>query len=576
MGESMSITRRKRLEFTLKRFIGFIKIFLRNKRGVLGLTIIIFFSIMALGAPLFTPYTPLGTDPNRILQVSSSHAAPAWLRYLPSFLGGNPTLSETLVPIKNPSEMRLINEGGEFMFNGDRAVKPSHVSDINFPYSKEGSGCLSLHFEFNETVRGGNVTATIYKEFSYPFSGPPGSFFGSLMLLVNGTVDENGTLKIPVEVKLYLQAGNGTKMKLYPPPGYIYSEATRRWERQSIPSGFTAIPNSTKLIIDKPQKGSINGWITPVTFFMLPGTKNPQPQSSHICSTHTSVANILKYEYNYTVLTPVRSYLPVTPANYKLGVDVTFIVGQNASIGDYVTVYMDELDLILYGSCFGLMGTNHLGQDLFAQLVYGSRVSLYVGLLSALLSVSIGLIVGLAAGFLGGAVDEALMRINDFMLVIPGLPLMMVLVTILGTRIEILIIILGLLGWNGFARLVRSQVLSLKESAFVEATRAVGASRAYIIFRHMVPNVMPLVYVSLATSVPGSITAEAALSWLGFADPYRVSWGKMLRDFQTSANMTQWWWVVPPGICIAALALSFILLGFALDDILNPKLRQRR
>jgi peptide/nickel transport system permease protein len=199
-----------------------------------------------------------------------------------------------------------------------------------------------------------------------------------------------------------------------------------------------------------------------------------------------------------------------------------------------------------------------------------------VGFLSAVLAVGIGLIVGLFAGFLGGVADEASMRINDFMLVLPGLPLMMVLVTILGTSVDVLIIILGLLGWNGFARLVRSQVLSLKERPFVEATRAVGASNTYIILRHMIPNVMPLVYVSLATAVPGAIAAEASLSWLGFFDPNRVSWGRMLHDFEVSGSRTQWWWVVPPGLCIAALAISFILLGFALDDILNPKLRVRR
>ena len=139
-----------------------------------------------------------------------------------------------------------------------------------------------------------------------------------------------------------------------------------------------------------------------------------------------------------------------------------------------------------------------------------------------------------------------------------------------------MIILLGLLGWMGFARLVRSQVISLKERPFIEAAKAVGAGKTHIISRHIVPNVMSLVYVSLATAVPGSIVAEAALSWLGFADLSKVSWGRMLYDVQQASASQNWWWVVPPGLCIALLAMAFVLLGYALDEVLNPRLRIRR
>jgi peptide/nickel transport system permease protein len=151
-----------------------------------------------------------------------------------------------------------------------------------------------------------------------------------------------------------------------------------------------------------------------------------------------------------------------------------------------------------------------------------------------------------------------------------------VLFAVLGASIENLIILNGFLGWMGFAKVVRSQVLSIRERSFIEAAKASGAGRSYIIFRHVLPNVMGLVYVSLALSVPGAIVSEAALSWLGFADPRRMSWGRMLYEMQVHNAVTKWWWVIPPGLCIAAISVAFILLGYALDDVLNPRLRVRR
>ena len=217
-----------------------------------------------------------------------------------------------------------------------------------------------------------------------------------------------------------------------------------------------------------------------------------------------------------------------------------------------------------------------MGRDLFAQFLYGARISLIIGLLSAFLSVAIGLVVGIVSGYVGRLFDEIMMRFADMLLVLPGLPLLMVLILVLGTSINNLIIIIGLLGWMGFARTVRSQTLTLKERPFVEAAKAVGAGRFHIISKHILPNVMSLVYVSLALSVPTAILSEAALSWLGLFDPSVVSWGRMLYEAQAHQGYTQVWWIIPPGISIALVSLSFILLGYALDEILNPKLRARR
>jgi len=259
---------------------------------------------------------------------------------------------------------------------------------------------------------------------------------------------------------------------------------------------------------------------------------------------------------------------------YKFYLVASF-TGLDADVPNSPTLYVDDLNIDLMGTSFGLLGTDQWGRDVYSQLAHGAKISLFVGMLSAFISVSIGLIVGLFAGFMGGAVDEISMRFADMLLVIPGLPLLLVLIAILGQSITNIIIVISMLGWMGFSRTVRSQVLSLKERAFIEAARAAGGSTVHITIKHILPNVMGLVYVSLATSVPGAITAEASLSFLGLGDPSIMSWGQMLHDIVYYAAIKELYWVIPPGLCIALLAVSFVMIGFSLDEILNPRLRSR-
>ena len=238
-------------------------------------------------------------------------------------------------------------------------------------------------------------------------------------------------------------------------------------------------------------------------------------------------------------------------------------------------LYVDDLDIELMGTCYGLLGTDQWGRDVYSQLAHGAKTSLLVGLLSAFIIVTIGLTVGLFAGFMGGLVDEVSMRFADMLMVIPTLPLLLILIAILGQSIINIILVISLLGWMFFSRTVRSQVLSLKERAFIEAARAAGGSNVHIAIRHVLPNVMGLVYVSLATNVPNAIVYEAALSFLGLGDPSIMSWGQMLHDIVYYAAIKELYWVVPPGLCIALLAVSFVMMGFSLDEILNPRLRGR-
>jgi peptide/nickel transport system permease protein len=245
------------------------------------------------------------------------------------------------------------------------------------------------------------------------------------------------------------------------------------------------------------------------------------------------------------------------------------------SEGGTVKVYLDDVSARIWGESFGLLGTDNYGRDIFTQLMHGSRISIIVGIFSAVIAVALGVLVGLTSGYIGGWVDELLMRVNDILLTIPGLPFLIVLTAVLGPTILSVIILIGFLGWMGIARLIRSQVLTLKTKAFVEASRASGGGTWHIIRVHLIPNVMTMAYTQLALTVPGAIVTEAALSFLGLGDPFLQTWGKMLHDVQYYGAVAEWWWAVPPGLCIALLSMSFVFIGYALDDIFNPKLRGR-
>jgi len=260
-------------------------------------------------------------------------------------------------------------------------------------------------------------------------------------------------------------------------------------------------------------------------------------------------------------------------ADYAYALELTLPPSANIDFS------LQNFKLQIRGSTWGWLGTDQAGHDILTQLIYGARLSLIVGLLATFIGVGLGLVVGLIAGYLGRIVDEVLMRFTDMMLVIPGLPLLIVLVNVLGPSLTNIILVLGFLGWMGFARVVRSQVLSLRERPFIEAAKASGAGTGYITLRHILPNVVSLTYVNLALSVPAAIVGEAALSFLGLGDQTSVTWGRMLelaRESGGSATNLFWWWVIPPGIGIALVSLSFILIGFSLDELFNPRLRRRR
>jgi peptide/nickel transport system permease protein len=224
-----------------------------------------------------------------------------------------------------------------------------------------------------------------------------------------------------------------------------------------------------------------------------------------------------------------------------------------------------------------ILGTDDMGRDVAAALVAGSRVSLLVGLSATLISMALGSSLGIASGFRGGWLDSVLMRLTDVFLVLPWLPLMLVLAALLGASVWNIVLVIGLTGWAGTARLVRAQVLAIKERQFMERAKAVGASDMRIVFRHLLPNVFPLIFANTILVTAVSILSETTLSFLGMGDSARPSWGMMLHFAFESGAATSGalWFILPPGFCVLGLVLGFTLMGYAFDEILNPKLRKR-
>jgi peptide/nickel transport system permease protein len=222
-------------------------------------------------------------------------------------------------------------------------------------------------------------------------------------------------------------------------------------------------------------------------------------------------------------------------------------------------------------------GTDNFGRSVLTLTVWGARPSLIVGFLATLISVAIGAVIGIVAGYFGGKPETILMRLTDWFLVIPFLPLAIVLASILGPSLFVIIVVIGITSWPSTARIVRAQSLSVKTRPYVERARALGAGHWHLTSRHILPNVGPLIFANTVLLVAIAILSETTLAFLGLGDPLSTSWGTTLQQAFSAgaASAGQWWWLVPPGLAIVFVVLAFTLCGFALDEILNPKLRER-
>ena len=225
------------------------------------------------------------------------------------------------------------------------------------------------------------------------------------------------------------------------------------------------------------------------------------------------------------------------------------------------------------------LGTDEYGRNVVDLLLWGSRTSLLVGFCAALIAMVIGTVLGVVSGHYGSWVDSVIMRFDDWMLVIPFLPLVIVLNTILGRGTDKTILVLGITSWPGTTRILRAQVLSVKQRPYMERARALGASNRHQMLKHTLPNIMPLVLANTTLTVAGAILSESALAFLGLGDPnpLAISWGTMLDGAFTSGAISngQWAYLMAPGIAIVLVVLGFTWCGNALEKVLNPRLNGR-
>jgi peptide/nickel transport system permease protein len=223
------------------------------------------------------------------------------------------------------------------------------------------------------------------------------------------------------------------------------------------------------------------------------------------------------------------------------------------------------------------LGTDDNGRSVLTMLIWGTRVSLFVGLSATVISMVVGTLMGLMSGFFEGWPARLLFRITEWFLCIPWLVLALVLATVLGPSLVTIVIVIGVTSWPGTALLIRAQTLSIKERPYLERSEVLGAGRWHQMSRHVLPNVMPMIFANTTLTVAIAILSETTLSFLGLGDPTRVSWGSMLEAaFEVGAMTTgAWWFIVPPGVCVVLVVLSFTLIGQALEEIFNPRLRSR-
>jgi len=255
----------------------------------------------------------------------------------------------------------------------------------------------------------------------------------------------------------------------------------------------------------------------------------------------------------------------------------TYKLIAQAMILDPATMDIKDPTVVVTGSVSGLMGTDDSKRDLASGLIAGMKWALLIGFLTSFVSVVIGVLYGIVAAYYGGKVDSAMMFIYQIVNSIPVLPVLIVISAVFKPNIYMLILVMVIFFWTGSVMTVRSMALQIKEETYIEAAKALGAKNKRIIFRHMLPLLIPYSFASMALSVPSAIVYESSVSLLGLGDATIVTWGQILHDAMQGAAVLKglWWWIIPPGLLIALMGMTFAFIGFSMDKILHPKLQTR-
>lgn len=316
-----------------------------------------------------------------------------------------------------------------------------------------------------------------------------------------------------------------------------------------------------------------------IYFASLPPSQNESNEfSARIFSTDRLIVDSLTgysnlFSYTVDATRPQVMIFSDTEENKVL--KGTYVIRNTFYLFDPSDTVVDS-GVILGGKVYGTMGTDDLRRDLVIGLLWGAPVALFIGLTVSAAAVFIGLLYGIFAGYKGNRTDEGLMRINDVFYSLPTLPLLVILSVTIGRSIFLITGFLVIFSWVGMAKISRSLALQIKNLQYIEAAKLMGQSDTKIIFKHIIPQLLPLTFASIAIAVPAAILGEAALSFLGLGDPTIPTWGQILHDAHSAGAMSRglWWWIVPPGLMIAITGLAFVLIGNALDNIVNVRSRR--
>lgn len=330
------------------------------------------------------------------------------------------------------------------------------------------------------------------------------------------------------------------------------------------------IPPVLQIDINRPDNNTFT-----IYYSSLPPTNNINTSfSDRIFSTNENIKESLKqYEslFNYSISGLEPQVVIFSDTNKPNVLKGMYQISERFYLFDnYSSV--EDAGLILGGKVFGIMGTDDLRRDLAVGIIWGTPIALFIGLTVSIFSIAIGLIYGVIAGYRGKRTDETMMRVNDIFYALPTLPLLILLSITFGRSIFLIIGFILIFSWMGTAKVIRSIAMQIRNYQYVEAAKLMGQSDLMVIFKHIVPQLLPLTFASIAIAVPAAILAEAALSFIGLGDPSLPTWGQILHDANTAdaASRGIWWWIIPPGLMIALTGLAFFLIGNTLDAIANP------
>ena len=546
---SLTLQREEAKTLMGRRIRGFWEEFSHNKIGLVGAAIV--FAYVA--AAVLVPVLSLGLSPDTT-GLADNRVPPEWTTmFVPS--------------------MKYLPRSSNYYPNWSRInldLVPEYIrSDPNFTWGLANS---TVMLNFSSVVFNESDPICIVLEidpFDYPYDPPKG---GGFSISFKATIDPKSyRIVIRPDGTNYTSSANTAKydleLNLTDPADRTLSLWDAEWENNRVTyfaRGYNTSMSLNPINITSAESRLIQAkqtfTITLVTDLYWAYRMGSVSTSGATNSTGLS-QTLFKEKGNYTL----RYYLYIAP----------LIAGRPVNFYAEIT----PVELKIRGMVWGLMGTDHLGRDVWSRIVAGVKISLAIGLAAAVASSFLGVLVGVIAGYVGGTTDELLMRLVDILLCLPVLPLLIVLVAMYGQNVWYIVILIAVFGWQGLSRVIRSQVLSIREAAFVECATASGASRTYIMIRHLVPNVLPIVLSDFVLSVPGGIMTEAGLSFIGFGDPSTPTWGREFNIMWTEGQafpVFAWWWIIPPAAAITLLCLAFVFLGHAVDEIVNPRLRRRR